>query len=99
MAKRTTTMTLRLPSDIHDDLAEVARGEDRSLNLQIVSILRNWLAERRASTPQPLASRPGMISIPTTVATRKPGTVVSGDEERRRAAAAQNITGDESVPL
>jgi len=41
-------VTLRLPEDVHAEIAEIAKAEDRSLNAQIVHFLRRQVAEWRA---------------------------------------------------
>lgn len=46
------TMSLRLPSEVHDGLTEAAKEEDRSLNAQIVYVLRQYLADRRAKNQE-----------------------------------------------
>lgn len=38
-------ITLRLPSDLHAALADLARREDRSLHAQIIYLLRRALVE------------------------------------------------------
>lgn len=40
---------LRMPEDVRRELAAWAKAEDRSLNAQIVHLLRRALAERRAA--------------------------------------------------
>lgn len=39
-------LNLRLPSDLHAELKRAAAADDRSLNAQIVHLLRQALAER-----------------------------------------------------
>lgn len=40
-------ITLRLPDEVHAAIAEIAKGEDRSLNAQIVRILKDYINERK----------------------------------------------------
>jgi hypothetical protein len=37
-------ITLRLPDDLHDAIAEIANQKDRSLNAQIIRALRHCVA-------------------------------------------------------
>ena len=39
-------MTLRLPDDVHADLMRAASEDDRSLNKEVIAILREVLATR-----------------------------------------------------
>ena len=48
--KREVRYSLRLPPELHEALVELARREDRSLNQQLVSMLRQGVrrsAQRR----------------------------------------------------
>lgn len=47
MAEVVIRLLLRLPRDLHDALAEWARADERSLNSQIVYLLRRAVAEWR----------------------------------------------------
>lgn len=49
MAEVVARLILRLPADLHAALTDWAREEERSLNAQIVYLLRRALAERRDS--------------------------------------------------
>lgn len=40
------TLSLRLPREVHEPLVAEAKSAERSLNAQIVYVLRRWLAER-----------------------------------------------------
>lgn len=40
-------ITLRLPDDLHEQLVEIAKEDDRSLNAQIVASLKNYILARR----------------------------------------------------
>jgi predicted HicB family RNase H-like nuclease len=40
MEHTTINLTLRIPADLHAALAEMAKTEDRSLNSQVVHLLR-----------------------------------------------------------
>ncbi|MBA2448937.1 MAG: Arc family DNA-binding protein [Chloroflexi bacterium] len=51
--KREVRYSLRLPPDVHERLVELARREGRSLNQQLVHILRQGL--RRADRREPLS--------------------------------------------
>ena len=42
-----TPITLRAPNEILDRLRVIADADDRSLNSQIVRILREWLAQQQ----------------------------------------------------
>lgn len=44
MAEAVVRLFVRLPSDLHAQLVELARREDRSLNGQIVHLLRRALS-------------------------------------------------------
>ncbi len=45
--KREVRYSLRLPPDVHERLVELARREDRSLNQQLVYMLRQGLRRAR----------------------------------------------------
>jgi len=47
MAEAVARLILRLPTDLHEALTDWAREEERSLNAQIVYLLRRALTERR----------------------------------------------------
>ena len=44
----TVKFLLRLPRELYDQLKEIARGSERSLNGQIVHILKEWVRKRNA---------------------------------------------------
>lgn len=44
-------ISVRIPKDIHTALTEEAAAEDRSLNGQIIHILRQWFAARQRPAP------------------------------------------------
>jgi hypothetical protein len=50
--------TLRLPILVRDELALIAKCQDRSVNGQIVWALKEWLSQRRAAQAPP-AMPPG----------------------------------------
>lgn len=41
------TLNLRLPDDIHANLTQVAKDEERSLNAQIIHVIKKYLEEKR----------------------------------------------------
>jgi hypothetical protein len=47
MDREEIRVTLRLPADAHDALTEIAKRETRSLNSQIVHMLRESIERRR----------------------------------------------------
>ena len=67
-SKREVRYALRLPPDLHAALGELARREDRSLNQQLVRLLRDGIrreerrrrrAEARQEDAPAPATRPG----------------------------------------
>jgi len=49
MAEAVVRLILRLPTDLHEALTTWAREEERSLNAQIVYLLRRALSDRRGA--------------------------------------------------
>lgn len=49
MAEAVARFILRVPADLHEALTAWAREEERSLNAQIVYLLRRAVAERRGA--------------------------------------------------
>lgn len=49
MAEAVVRLILRLPTDLHEALTAWAREEERSLNAQIVYVLRRALSDRRGA--------------------------------------------------
>jgi hypothetical protein len=47
-----TRLTLRLPTDLHDALKELARRESRSVNGQIVYLLREAVSRASRQAPE-----------------------------------------------
>lgn len=41
-------ITLRLPADLHAALRKAAEEDTRSLNSEIIHVLRQWLAQRES---------------------------------------------------
>jgi predicted transcriptional regulator len=46
----TERITLRLPDDLHQQLVELAKLDDRSLNAEIVRAVRHYLSMRQQNT-------------------------------------------------
>lgn len=49
MREERMVMSLRMPPEVHEAMTEAAEEEDRSLNAQIVYVLRRWIAEHQRS--------------------------------------------------
>ena len=47
--ERSVTTTVRLPEDMHDDLKQLAKAENRSLHKQILYALRVFLVRRKTN--------------------------------------------------
>lgn len=43
----TSPLTLRVPTEMLDRLVKVAEQEDRSLNAQVIRVLREWLGDQK----------------------------------------------------
>lgn len=46
----TKTITIRMPADLARTIEQIAATEDRSLNQQLVRLVREWLAGRNSQT-------------------------------------------------
>jgi len=42
-------MSLRLPPEVHEFASAAAKKDERSLNAQIVYVLRRWMEEQRTT--------------------------------------------------
>lgn len=46
MPEKKVALNIRLPADLHEDLRQAAKGDDRSLSNLIIHVLREWRDER-----------------------------------------------------
>jgi predicted transcriptional regulator len=47
MERKSVTVNVRFPNDLHQEIAALAEAEDRSLNGEIVHAVRQYVAGRR----------------------------------------------------
>lgn len=49
MNQDTVRITIRIPAEVHASVAELAKGDDRSLNWEIVNLLQRGVAVRQSA--------------------------------------------------
>lgn len=49
MSQETVRITIRIPAQVHASVADLAKGDDRSLNWEIVNLLQKGVAVRESA--------------------------------------------------